>query len=132
MTKRTTTHGEKITIAMLDSFLQDLKNEPLYGAVEALDHDDTDVASTTVLGVLNGTSDDVAINLPAATGSGRILAFVASNSDNVVTVVTSGEDVIGAAHDTVTFAVWENYVLVDAASGQWVVLAGTATGSTAE
>ena len=124
MTKRNTTMGELISLPMLDSFLQDLKDEPLYGKVvtKTANYDmasDTD----TFLILADGTGATVQVTLPAATGTGRIIAMVATNVENAVTMVRTGSAVLNASGTTLTFTpAWEYAVVMDADSDQWVIL----------
>ena len=128
MTKRTSVAGELLTKTIMDSLLQDLKDEPLYGKVvtKAAAYDMAADVTTAII-VANGASAIVPVTLPPATGTGRIIAMIAKDVTNAVTLIRAGADVINAAGTTITFTpAWEYVIVADITSGQWAILAGTA------
>lgn len=128
MTKRVFTTGELITKAILDTLMQDLKDEPLYGDVvtKTADYTITDTDGVAAV-IADGSSAEVAVTLPAATGSGRIIIVIGSDVTNAVTLIRAGTDVIEAAGTTYTFTpAWEVAAVMDIGAGQWGTLFATA------
>lgn len=128
MTKRVFTVGELLTKTILDTFLTDLKDEPLYGDVvtKVADYVITAIDGVAIV-VADGSSATVEITLPAATGSGRIIIVLGTDVTNAVTFIRAGTDVIDAAGVTYTFTpAWEVAAVVDIGAGQWATLFATA------
>jgi len=71
----------------------------------------------------NAASGNVTLNLPAASGSGRVLTFKDTGASGTCTVAPNGSDTIDGASSLVVSTQYQPVNLVDAASGKWDVAA---------
>lgn len=69
----------------------------------------------------NAASGNVTLNLPAASGSGRVLTFKDTGASGTCTVTPNGSDTIDGASNLVVSTQYQPVNLVDAASGKWDV-----------
>lgn len=121
MVKKTWTVGELISKTELEK----LQGQAMYGGVETLVYTDTALADSTLIALLDGSTDEVEIILPAATGSGRILAFVLIEDTHAPTIVADGSDAIDEGDTiTLTTAFEDKAVIVDVDEGLWITLVG--------
>jgi hypothetical protein len=71
--------------------------------------------------VYDATSGASTINLPVATGSGRVLDISKKDSVNLVTVTPNGADTIEGAATYVLMVQYQDITLLDSASGLWLI-----------
>lgn len=88
--------------------------------------DDTDspytVISTDETIAGNATSGAITVNLPLATGSGRMLTIKkVDTSANTITVDGNGSETIDGS-ETHVLTSYESITIVDNASGTWIII----------
>jgi hypothetical protein len=86
----------------------------------------TVVAADTLLNCAAGASTPIVINLPAATGTGRVIKMVKTDSNAVACTLTpNGTDKVNGAASLATSTPLASYQIIDGASGQWYILGNT-------